>query len=118
MVSRKSYEPQPQSINEVRIVGRLGQNVNQRDLPSGDLMVCFSIVVDRAALKSSSRVKVDTIVCQATTKSVVSRLDSLEAGQWVQVEGVLRRRFWRSGAGLGSAMEVEVRRLVRARVAR
>jgi hypothetical protein len=33
------------------------------------------------------------------------------AGAVVEVEGSLRRRFWRSGAGLGSALEVDVDRI-------
>ena len=31
--------------------------------------------------------------------------------RWVEAEGVLRRRFWKAGGGLGSAMEVDVRRV-------
>jgi single-strand DNA-binding protein len=106
------------SSAHVEIVGRLGSRVEERTLPSGDTLTVFTIVVDRAAAprgrstgSTASAVKVDAIACQAFRASVVRRLASLEPGQWVVAEGTLRRRFWRSGAGLGSAMEVEVSRL-------
>ena len=96
----------------------MGSRVEERTLPSGDTLTVFTIIVDRAAAPRSraagstaSAVKVDAIACQAFRASVIRRLNSLEPGQWVVAEGTLRRRFWRSGAGLGSAMEVEVSRL-------
>lgn len=84
-----------------------------RELPSGDVVTVFTIVVDRprASRAAVSTVKVDAIACQAFRAGVVNGLARLEPGQWVRAEGTLRRRFWRSGAGLGSAMEVEVSRL-------
>lgn len=96
--------------SQVVIVGRLGSAVTQRELPSGDTVTVFTIIVDRPARASSygSRVRVDAIPCQAFRVTVARRLTSLEPGQWVRAEGRLRRRFWRSGAGLGSALEVEV----------
>lgn len=103
------------STADVVLIGRLGARVDLRDLPSGDTVTVFTVVVDR--LRGSgppgSRVKVDAIPCQAFRSTVVRRLASVEPGEWVRVEGRLRRRFWRSGSGLGSAMEVEVSRLQR-----
>ena len=108
----------PRSSATVEIVGRLGARVEERTLPSGDALTVFTIVVDRAPVSRAraagspaSAVKVDAIACQAFRANVIRRLGSLEPGQWVVAEGTLRRRFWRSGAGLGSAMEVEVSRL-------
>jgi single-strand DNA-binding protein len=97
----------------VILVGRLGSRIAVRELPSGDVVTVFTIVVDRPRSSGAvvSTVKVDAIACQAFRAGVVTRLDRLEPGQWVRAEGTLRRRFWRSGAGLGSAMEVEVSRL-------
>jgi single-strand DNA-binding protein len=101
------------SSADVVVVGRLGSRVEVRELPSGDSITVFTIVVDRsrATGRPASTVKVDAIACQAFRAGVVNRLERLEPGQWVRAEGTLRRRFWRSGAGLGSAMEVEVSRL-------
>jgi single-strand DNA-binding protein len=102
----------PVATADVVLVGRLGSRVDERELPSGDTVTVFTVVVDRTrAAAAGSTVKVDAIACQSFRAPVVRRLGTLEPGQWVRVEGTLRRRFWRSGAGLGSAMEVEVSRL-------
>ena len=103
----------PTSAAEVTIIGRLGSHVDERVLPSGDTLTAFTVVVDRprTARRPGSSVKVDAIACQAVRVGVLRRLATLEPGQWVRVEGTLRRRFWRTGAGLASAMEVEVSRL-------
>lgn len=101
------------SHSTVTVVGRFGSRVEERTLPSGDVITTFTVVVDRPRRRgeAATAVRVDAIPCQALTASVARRALTLEPGQWVQVEGRLRRRFWRSGAGLGSAMEVEVSRL-------
>lgn len=113
MTSRAQTHSDPSSSADVVVVGRLGSRVEVRELPSGDTVTVFTIVVDRvrAVGRPASAVKVDAIACQAFRAGVVNRLGRLEPGQWVRAEGALRRRFWRSGAGLGSAMEVEVSRL-------
>jgi single-strand DNA-binding protein len=115
-------EPQgPESFSEVVIVGRLGTKINRRQLPSGDEVDVFTVVVDRPARETrnatASGASVDAIACQSFRAAVMRRLETLSAGEWVRVEGTLRRRFWRAGAGLGSAMEVDVRRLARVRAA-
>ena len=101
------------SHSAVTIVGRLGSRIDERTLPSGDVITTFTVVVDRRRRRGDAptAAKVDAIPCQAVQAGVIRRLATIEAGQWVRVEGTLRRRFWRSGAGLGSAMEVDVSRL-------
>lgn len=104
------------SAADVTIVGRLGSRVDERVLPSGDRLVTFTIVVDRPHRRGAppTAARVDAVPCQAFGSQVTRVLSRLESGEWVQAQGVLRRRFWRSGAGLGSALEVEVSRLRRA----
>ncbi len=107
-------------FSAVTIQGRLGTRVDRRELPSGDEVTVFTVVVDRLGrdiAKTGARpATVDAISCQTFRAPVARRLAALEAGQWIRVEGTLRRRFWRSGTGLGSAMEVDVVRLERLRV--
>jgi single-strand DNA-binding protein len=100
---------------DVVLVGRLGTRVEARELPSGDVLTVFTVVIDRQHRPGAAAngVKVDAIACQAFRAAVVRRLSTLEPGEWVRAEGTLRRRFWRSSTGLGSAMEVEVSRLQR-----
>ena len=107
------------SFSEVTVVGRLGARVAERELPSGDTVTVFTVVVDRSAREASTSgsrgVTVDSIACQSFRVAVSRRVQALAPGDWVRIEGALRRRFWRAGAGLGSAMEVDVRRLQRVR---
>lgn len=99
------------SLSEVRIIGRLGAHLSLKRLPSGDEIAVFSIVVDRPVPEVRGSVKIDTIACVTSRARLAARLQGWEAGRWIEAEGVLRRRFWRAGAGLGSAMEVDVRRV-------
>lgn len=102
----------------VVLVGRLGARIESRELPSGDSLVVFTVVVDRRperGASSRSRARVDAIPCRAFRAVVAHRLDRLQEGDWVRAEGTLRRRFWRAGVTLGSAVEVEVVRLERYR---
>lgn len=99
------------SRSDVVIIGRLGSRVDQRTLPSGDTVTTFTIVVDLPRRPPAPGATVDAIACQTFRSSVVSRVNRLEPGRWIRAEGTLRRRFWRSGSGLGSVMEVEVSRL-------
>lgn len=39
----------PAAVNEVRLVGRVSADVEQRELPSGDLLVSVRVVVGRPA---------------------------------------------------------------------
>jgi hypothetical protein len=102
-------------VNEVRVSGRLGTQVQVRMLPSGDEITVFSVVVDRPAREWRGVTRVDTIACVTSRTQISAKVQTWEPGLWVEVCGVLRRRFWRGGAGLGSAMELDVRRLVRAK---
>ncbi|MDO8309811.1 MAG: single-stranded DNA-binding protein [Actinomycetota bacterium] len=111
---------EPTASCHVAVVGRLGSRVDRRELPSGDEVTTFTIVVDRPAASRSrapsgegAAVRVDSIPCQSFRATVARRAEALPAGTWVRAQGVLRRRFWRAGAGVGSAMEVQVTRLDR-----
>ena len=112
----------PASRADVVLVGRMGSRVEQRELPSGDQVTIFTVVVDRptrprGAGASASTVLVDAIACRTFRVAEARRVAILEPGEWVRVEGSLRRRFWRAGGGLGSAMEVDVARVRRYRAA-
>lgn len=97
----------------VQLAGRLGAQVHERALPSGDALWVFGIVVDRPPRERHGRTSIDTIACFTTSASIARRLTVLAPGDAVTAEGVLRRRFWRAPHGLASAMEVDVRRLAR-----
>jgi len=107
--------PDPAHVNTVCLLGRLAADPEPRDLPSGDLLLTFRLVVDRPDTAASRRRQVDTIDCAAWTGRVQRTIRSWTAGDVVSVEGHLRRRFRRSEAGPTSRVEVEVTRARRAR---
>ena len=103
-------------LNEVRLVGRLAAEPVVRELPSGDILVQFRLIVDRppgAAATGRRTPTIDTLDCAAWRKDVQRSLRSCAPGDLLQVDGALRRRFWRAGAGAASRSEVEVLRVKR-----
>ena len=103
--------------NEVVLVGRLADVPQDRVLPSGDVLTTWRLVVDRPA-PTGPRIgirspTVDTLGCATFAKGVRRVVGGWCVGDVVQVEGALRRRFWRSGAGASSRYEVEVGRAKR-----
>jgi single-strand DNA-binding protein len=99
--------------NEVRLDGRISGDPEERELPSGDRMWVFRVVVPRDVPRG--RQTVDVVDCTAwdgRTRRTVSRWRD---GDQVEVAGALRRRFFRSGGATASRVEVEVRsaRLIR-----
>lgn len=108
--------------NEVHLVGHVSGPVQQRELPSGDALVTFRLVVPRtgraarAAAPEGARARgqaVDTfdVACWSSrTRAVALRLPE---GQVVAVEGSLRRRFFRAAGASVSRHEVEAARVRR-----
>ena len=104
--------------NEVHLVGRLAADPVRRELPSGDVLVQFRVVVERGPeVRSAGRRSptVDTIDCSAWRKGVQRSVSGCLPGDLVEVDGALRRRFWRSPGGPASRSEVEALRVRRVR---
>ncbi len=119
MLARMTSSPVPLAISHVHLVGRLGTRIERRQLPSGDELLSFVVVVDRPAVRGGDgRLRVDAIACHAVREPLMRRIEGLAPGTWVRAEGVLRRRFWRAGPSPTSATEVEVNALTRYRAAR
>jgi single-strand DNA-binding protein len=106
--------------NEVRLVGRVSGEVEERELPSGDRLAQLRVVVPRPAGAgggngaAAGAARVDTIDVACWTGRVRQAARRMGAGDRVEVVGALRRRFFRTGAGTASRYEVEadsVRRL-------
>ena len=103
--------------NEVRLQGRLSGEAEERVLPSGEVLVNFRLAVGRSPDSGPSRVTVDKIDCVVRRAGLRRTVGAWTVGDVVELEGMLRRRFWRGTAGLASRYEVEVtsaRRLARA----
>lgn len=106
--------------NEVVLVGRLSGSPEERELPSGDHLVTWRLVVHRAPSRRPPEgvraTTVDTFDCVAWTAPARRAACALLPDDVVEVHGALRRRFWRTAAGAASRCEVEatsVRRVSR-----
>lgn len=101
--------------NKVHLIGRLGQQSQTKEMPSGDELTTFTVVVPRSGKLRPGSPRVDSLACQSMKVGIRNKVLSWPAGSWVELEGTLRRRFWQSGNGLASSTEIEVRTLVRVR---
>ncbi|MGA8044965.1 MAG: single-stranded DNA-binding protein [Dermatophilaceae bacterium] len=101
--------------NTVVLVGRVSAAPDLRELPSGDALVTFRLVVPRAGRRASGaqnratteRTTVDVIDVACWTGRTRRSALRLEAGDLARVEGSLRRRFFRTGGSTASRYEVE-----------
>lgn len=99
----------PEARNQVLLTGRLSGVPEERVLPSGDTVWMFRLVVARDAPRG--RVGIDTVDCAVWLARVQRSVARLDDGTWLEVEGALRRRFFKAGGAAASRVEVEVRSL-------
>ena len=104
------------SINDLLLRGRVSAPATEKELPSGDKVVEFRLIISRTALggaRENGRGGVDTLDIAAwSAKSRRSAL-TLKAGQWIEVSGAIHRRFWQAPNGLASRWQVEAVEIVR-----
>jgi len=98
--------------NEVLLVGRVSSPGIERELPSGDKVVEFRVVVDRVSRRGKKR-EVDTLDIAAWSVSARRRALVLKVDQWIEVNGAVRRRFWQAPTGLASRWQVEAHQISR-----
>jgi len=102
-------------LNTVHVVGRLGQQSQTKEMPSGDEITTFTVVVPRSGKLREGSPRVDSLACQTMRVGIRNKVHAWAPGSWVELEGTLRRRFWQGGNGFASATEIEVRTMVRVR---
>ena len=97
-------------VNSVLLVGRVSSESEEINLPSGETLIRFRIVIPReiTSRQAPSRATVDTIDCVTFKPVVQKKVRTLQVGTIVELEGQIRRRFWKAGAGVASRVEVEV----------
>lgn len=84
--------------NEVLLVGRLAAPAEDRELPSGDVITSWRLVVDRPPLKRKlpqgmRPPTIDTLDCVAWAGAVQRPAAGWQTGDVLSVEDALRRRF-------------------------
>jgi single-strand DNA-binding protein len=96
------------SLNDVALRGWVTTLATERELPSGDVVVQFRIAITRP------EGGVDTIDLESWSAKSRRTALSLKDGEWIEIQGAIRRRFWKSGQGLASRWQVvthEIKRL-------
>lgn len=98
------------SRNRVLLRGRVSSPPEQRELPSGTSIVWLRISVarDPTPMTRGSRQTTDWVDLSAWGARTRRTVSSWRAGDVVEVEGSLRRRFHRGGQGTSTRLEVEV----------
>ena len=91
-----------ESVNEVLLRGRVSGEPMEKEMPSGDRVVEFRIVVPRKTQEG-----VDTLDIAAWTARTRRTGLALKGGEWVEISGAIRRRFWRAPSGLASRWQIE-----------
>jgi single-strand DNA-binding protein len=96
--------------NQVCLAGRVSSAPVTRDLPSGDRVVTFRIVVgrERTPMTARSKQASDWVDCAAWSGRARRSAGSWQVGDHVEVEGALRRRFFRYSGGPSTRLEVEM----------
>jgi single-strand DNA-binding protein len=111
MTAAVADRPTTAHRNEVLLTGRLAAEPEERELPSGDVVVSFRVVVARPADQRGPTERspsVDTLDCSAWSAGAQRTARSWQVDDVVEVTGALRRRFWRAGAAVASKTEVEM----------
>ncbi len=96
------------SLNDLLLRGRVSACAIEKELPSGDKVVEFRLIVTRA-----ERAGVDTLDIAAWSSKMRRSALSLKEGEWVEITGSIHRRFWSSPTGVASRWQVEAAEIAR-----
>lgn len=107
-MAKKVDEVEDFSFNNVLLRGRVSGEPSERELPSGDHVVEFRIVVGRG-----SRDGVDTLDIAAWSAKSRRESLSLKSDEWVEISGAVRRRFWKAPSGVASRWQIEASEISR-----
>jgi single-strand DNA-binding protein len=111
-VSKKIAIDEFSPVNEVRLVGRVTSLAVERELPSGDKVVEFRVVIGRGKMRNGKK-EVDSLDIAAWSAKARRAALAVKIDSWVEVKGSVRRRFWRAPTGLASRWQVEASEVVR-----
>lgn len=96
------------SLNDVLLRGRVSAKAIEKELPSGDKVVEFRLIVSRLEADG-----VDTIDIASWGSKVRRTSLALNPDEWVEISGSIRRRFWKSPTGLASRTQIEAHEIAR-----
>ncbi len=90
------------SLNGCMLRGRVAATAVEKELPSGDKVVEFRLIITRAQGHG-----VDTLDIAAWSAKARRSALALKSDQWVEISGAVHRRFWQGASGLASRWQVE-----------
>lgn len=90
------------SLNDLLLRGRVSAPATVKELPSGDKVVEFRLILSRI-----DRDGVDTLDIAAWSAKTRKTALSLKSDEWIEISGSVHRRFWQSLAGLASRWQIE-----------
>jgi single-strand DNA-binding protein len=96
------------SLNDVLLRGRVSAPATTKELPSGDKVVEFRLIITR-----ESREGVDTLDIAAWSAKSRKIALTLDPDEWIEVSGSIHRRFWQSPGGVASRWQVEAAEILR-----
>lgn len=96
--------------NLVRLRGRISTPPEERELPSGTSIVTLRLSVARESspMTKGSRQTFDWVDCSVWGAKIRRTASRWREGDVVEIEGALRRRFYRGASGTATRLEVEV----------
>lgn len=100
--SEPSNDLEDYSLNDLLLRGRVSQEAIEKELPSGDKVVEFRLIVTR-----DKRSGVDTLDIGSWSAKARRVALTLKADEWIEVSGSIHRRFWSAPTGLASRWQVE-----------
>ena len=109
-MTRESEPAVDGAANVVTLRGRVSAAPVARDLPSGTsiVMVRLSVPRDPTPMTRGSRQTSDWVDCTAWGAKTRRTVSGWRVGDVVEVEGALRRRFYRGGESPSTRLDVEV----------
>jgi single-strand DNA-binding protein len=98
------------SANHVQLRGKVSTPPEERALPSGTSIVTWRLSVPRepSPMTEGSRQTADWVDCSAWGRKPRRTVSGWRAGDQVELEGALRRRFYRGASGTATRLEIEV----------
>ena len=104
----KQLEEVDYSLNDLLLRGRISAKATSKELPGGDKVVEFRLIVTRGA-----REGVDTLDIGAWSSKSRRIALTLDPQEWVEISGSIHRRFWQSPTGVASRWQIEATEIVR-----
>jgi single-strand DNA-binding protein len=105
---KKIDEELDYSLNDLLLRGRVSAQAIEKELPSGDKVVEFRLIVSRL-----ERGGVDTLDIAAWSSKMCRSALTLKEGEWIEISGSIHRRFWSGPTGVASRWQVEAAEIAR-----